>query len=240
MKSPPVTDAHIWKSDEMVSRWLEREDERERGRVAERMLMADLLPFAAENDFTFLDLGAGTGAASQPVLARYPNCHAILADFSPQMIREGQVALEPYAQRIQYVEFDMLSGEWPSAIPARLDAVITSLCVHHLPDERKQALFAEIHDHLAVGGWYLNYDPIRAEDPAVGAVWERVNDRRDPAAARRRTHPTPAERAQYENHIRHIIPLRPQLEYLRAAGFTAVDVYWKSLDNVVYGGCRAS
>ena len=55
-----------------------------------------------------------------------------------------------FAGRYRYVEFDMSAGgEWPAAIPVALDAVVTSMCVHHLPDQRKQGLFAEIYDHLA-------------------------------------------------------------------------------------------
>ena len=38
--------------------------------------------------------------------------------------------------------------------------------------------------------------------------------------------------------MRYIIPLGPQLEYLRSAGFEGVDVYWKQLENVIYGGRR--
>ena len=86
------------------------------------------------------------------------------------------------------------------------------MCVHHLPDERKQGLFAEILDHLAPGGWYLNYDPVRAEDPVVEATWARVSDHDDPDAAARRRHRTPPDQARWDNHVRYIIPLGPQLE----------------------------
>jgi hypothetical protein len=40
--------------------------------------------------------------------------------------------------------------------------------------------------------------------------------------------------------LRFLAPLGPQLDYLRSAGFQGVDVYWKRLDYVVYGGCRPS
>ena len=96
------------------------------------------------------------------------------------MMRAGEREMQRFAGRYRYVEFDMSAGEWPAAIPAALDAVVTSMCVHHLPDERKQGLFAEILDHLAPGGWYLNYDPVRAEDPVVEATWARVSDHDDP------------------------------------------------------------
>ena len=74
--------------------------------------------------------------------------------------------MRPYSGRYRYVEFDMSVGaEWPAAIPVALDAVVTSMCVHHLPDERKQGLFAEIFDRLVPGGWYLNYDPVPRRIP---------------------------------------------------------------------------
>jgi SAM-dependent methyltransferase len=132
----------------------------------------------------------------------------------------------------------MSTGGWPAEIPETVDAVVTSLCIHHLPDERKQGLFAEILGHLAPGGWYLNYDPVQPADPVVGKVWERVAEFGNPEAARKRLHPTDDERARHENHVRYIIPLGQQLDYLRAAGFDGIDVYWKRLEYVIYGGCR--
>ena len=57
-------------------------------------------------------------------------------------------------------------------------------------------------------------------------------------AASKRLHRTPLEQARWDNHVRYIIPLGPQLEYLRSAGFEGVGVYWKHLENVIYGGRR--
>jgi hypothetical protein len=79
---------------------------------------------------------------------------------------------------------------------------------------------------------------VRAEDPVVEATWARVNDQRDPEAASKRQQRTPQEQARYDNHVRHMIPLAQQLGYLRSAGFQGIDVYWKNLENVIYGGRR--
>jgi tRNA (cmo5U34)-methyltransferase len=232
------TNATIWQSEEIVQTWAAEEKKRERNRTAQRRFMAVLLPFGEQEAFTFLDLGAGTGAASRAILDLHPRSTAILADFSSQMMAAGEPEMQPFAGRYRYVEFDMSTGEWPAAIPAALDAVVTSMSVHHLPDERKQGLFAEIFDHLVPGGWYLNYDPVRAGDPVVEATWERVSDYYDPEAASKRLHRTPQQQARYDNHVRYMIPLSQQLEYLRSAGFRGIDVYWKQLENVIYGGCR--
>jgi tRNA (cmo5U34)-methyltransferase len=233
------TNAAVWKTDIGVNFWKSTAGDRERRRAGHRTLMAELLPFGSDEPFTFVDLGAGTGAASRTVLDHFAGAHAILADFSPQMMAQGGVELEPYAGRYTYVEFDLTrSGTWPAQIPVPVDAVISSLCVHHLNDARKQTLFSEILDHLAPGGWYLNYDPVMPPDPVVAQAWLRAGDRRDPDAAGKRAHRTPEEQFRFENHVRYMIPLDPQVGFLRAAGFEGVDVYWKELDFVIYGGRR--
>ncbi len=236
----PADDANaaIWRSDEMVEHWVAGVDDRARGRAPQWRLMAELLPFATHDTFTFLDLGAGTGAAARVLLDFFPASRAVLADFSERMIDEGTRALAPYEGRFEFVTFDMAGGDWPPDLPAPFDAVVTSQSVHHVADERKRTLFAEILDRLAPGGWYLNFDPVATDDPLVEAAWRRVNDRRDPAAAAHRAHRTPEEAARWENHVRHLAPLDRQVGDLRAAGFEAVDVYWKQLDYVIYGGRR--
>ena len=233
------TNATIWKSDATAQEWVNTMDARERKRAEQLAFMARLLPFEPDDAFTVLDLGAGTGAAARAVLDAYPGAQAILADFSPQMMAQGVTELAPYEGRYSYVEFDLTSsGDWPAGIPVPVDAVISSLSVHHLKDDRKQSLFREIHGHLAPGGWYLNYDPVAPSDPVVEEAWLRAGDRRDPAAADKRAHRTAEEQFRYENHVRYMIPLDQQIGYLRTAGFEGVDVYWKELDYVIYGGRR--
>ena len=238
MTEPADTNAAIWKSAEGVGAWAAEAEAQERKRVAHRRFMASLLPFAEQQEFTVLDLGAGTGAASRTILDLYPRSTAVLADFSAEMMRAGEREMQRFAGRYRYVEFDMAAGEWPAAIPAALDAVVTSMCVHHLTDDRKQSLFAEIFDHLAPGGWYLNYDPVRGDDPVVEATWQRVADHDDPEVAARQGHWRHHNQEHWANHVRYMIPLAPQLGFLRSAGFEGVDVYWKQLENVIYGGRR--
>lgn len=232
------TNEAIWKSRRGVSDWISRAEEREGRRAAQRHLMAALLPFSDGDEFTLLDLGAGTGAAARAVLDRYPAATAILAEYSPQMTEEGTRALAGYRGRYRYVGFDLATGPWPDDIPDEVDAVITSMCMHHLPDPRKQRLFAEILARLVPGGWFLNFDPVTTEDGLVAAAWQRAEERLDPSEAARRRPRTPEERQRHENHVRYISPLPGQLGFLRDAGFEGIDVYWKNLDQVIYGGRR--
>jgi len=238
MNQPADTNAAIWQSSEMAETWAAEAAERERRNSAPWRFMTVLLPFGGQDAFTFLDLGAGTGGLSRAILDAHPRSTAVLADFSAAMMGAGEREMEPFAGRYRYVEFDLQAGDWPGGVPGSVDAVVTSLCVHHLTDERKQGLFGEILRRLVPGGWYLNYDPVRTDDPVVAAAWERATERRDPKLAHKRSHQTPEEKVRWENHVRHMMPLAPQLEYLRSAGFEGVDVYWRRLDFVIYGGRR--
>ncbi len=235
---PAENNAAIWTDAAQVADWVASSTQRERTRSLHRQVIVDLLPFADDEEFTFVDLGAGTGAASRAVLDRYRSAKAVLADFSPQMMAEGLSSLAPYEGRFRYVTMDLESPGWPDDLPQSAHAVISSLCVHHVPDERKKQLFAEILEHLEPGGWYLNYDPVGATSPVVADAWQRVGDRRDPNAPAARANRTPEQQKRWENHIRHISPLDPQLRWLEDAGFEAVDVYWKDLENAIFGGRR--
>ncbi|WP_407341882.1 class I SAM-dependent methyltransferase [Pengzhenrongella phosphoraccumulans] len=231
------TNAGIWKSKAIVESREATAGGREQRNAAQWRLMGELLPFGEQDPFTFLDLGAGTGPAARTILGQYPCSSAILTDFSLPMMATGAVEMMPFAGRFEYVEFDMSTNNWPDAIPRMVDAVVTSMCIHHMPDRRKQGLFAEILDHLVPGGWYLNYDSVSSEDQVVADAWQRVGDL-DPETKRVRLHGTEQERVRRENHLRYVIPLAQQLDYLQSAGFGGIDVYWKRLEDVIYGGRR--
>jgi len=94
-------------------------------------------------------------------------------------------------------------------------------------------------ESLVPGGWHLSYDPVRSDDPVVAAAaWERVADREDPEAARKGAHRSHEEQARRADHLRYLIPLGQQLAYLRSARFEGIDVYWKRLEYLIYGGYR--
>lgn len=230
--------AAVWKSDDGVATWLSGSADRERQRGQQRRLMADLLPFAADEDFVVVDLGAGTGAAAAAVLERYPRATALLAEYSPQMVAAGTEALAAHRGRFRYVEFDLAGEGWPAGIPERVGAVVSSMCLHHLPDARKASLCAEVLARLEPGGWFLDLDVATAEDPVVADAWRRAEERRDPAAAHPQQHRSADEQHRYDNHVRFISPVSRRLAFLRAAGFEGVDTFWRRLDSVLIGGRR--
>ncbi len=235
MEPQQDTNAAIWRSPETIRARQAALERRHSKHAAQWQLLGELLPFGPEDAFTFADLGAGTGSAAQVVLGMYPRSTAVLTDFSAPMMAAGEAEMARFAGRFSYVEFDMSAPDWPTAVPGTLDAVVTSMCIHHLPDDRKQGLFSEIFEHLAPGGWYLNYDAAAAPSRVAEEAWQRVTDL-DPEELRVRLHGTREEQARRENHLQYVIPLPQQLAYLQGAGFEGIDVYWKLLDSVIYGG----
>lgn len=230
--------AAIWQSEAGVAQYVSKQEAREAKRKAQWRLMGQILPYADDEAFTFCDIGAGTGAAARSILELFPAATAILADFSEQMMDEAKKAMAPFDGRYSFASFDMTTGDWPDAIPNDLSAIVTSQCVHHIPDERKAGLFHEIFEHLRPGGWYVNFDPIKPPNKVVGAAWDRAALRLDPATVEQEQHRTPEEERRHHNHVRYMIPLAPQLEMLERAGFAGIDIYYKHLDMVVYGGCK--
>ncbi len=232
------TNDAVWKSDRGVSHWVSTAGDRERRRVDQRRLMAELLPFDDAEPFTFVDLGAGTGAAARAVLDRFPGSRAVLADYSVQMMEQGRRELAAYGDRFTYVEFDLARGPWPVGLPAEVDAVISSLCVHHLPDPRKRACSARSWSTWPPGpgtSTTTRSPPGTPSSRRPGSAPATVRTPKPRANAGNRS---AEEQERYENHVRYMIPLAPQLDMLGDAGFEAIDVYWKQLDLVIYGGRR--
>src|SRR5262249_61744057 len=93
-------------------------------------------------------------------------------------------------------------------------------------------------DPRAGGGGSANQARGGPTDPVGRAVGQGGGTRYAREMVGRRLHRTFEEGPRHENHVRHMILLTQQLEYLRAAGFQGIDVYWKRLEWVVYGGGR--
>src|SRR5436190_1928309 len=127
------TNAAIWKSAEAVEAWTAEAERQELSRQAHRRFLALLLPFADRDEFTFLDLGAGTGAASRVILDLYPRSTAILADYSAEMMRVGEREMQPFAGRYRYVEFDMSDGGEAAGLDAAGSRALGQPCALHNP-----------------------------------------------------------------------------------------------------------
>jgi tRNA (cmo5U34)-methyltransferase len=114
-------------------------------------MLLEALPEQVER---FLDLGTGDGRPLALVPEHHPCAEGVGLDSSrPTLDR----AAERFAEHplITVREHDLTD---PLCEPAPVDAVVSALAIHHLPDQRKRTLFGEIHALLAPGGAFVNLD----------------------------------------------------------------------------------
>lgn len=191
-----------WGDPERVVEYLSREIPHRH--LAEEMLL-EALPPRVER---FLDLGTGDGRLLALIRRSNPKAIAVGIDTSEPMLARA-------AERFDadpLVELRVHNLELPLADSGPFDAVVSGLAIHHLEDERKRALFDEIHSLLVPGGVFANLDLAAS---ASAHLHERF--RREIG----RIEDDPTDR---------LADFSEQLGWLREAGFAEVDCHFKWLE----------
>src|SRR5579859_4407738 len=186
--------------------------DREEGKRDEELrTLVSLLSFEVDQPIQVLELGAGHGLLTRLVLERFPLAHVLALDLNPAMIAEGRQRLAAFGPRIDYRPWDLAEPGWPASADGPFDATISSLALHHLVRERKSELARQIFQRLRPGGFFLNLDYVGARSDRLATRYEHA--RQQPGDG--------------HGGSQHGDPLEPQLDDLRSAGFTDVEVFWK-------------
>jgi tRNA (cmo5U34)-methyltransferase len=155
--------------------------------------------------------------------------------------------LAPFGGRASVAAFDLGGSAWWPLV-AGVDAVVSSLAVHHLDGPGKRRLFEVIGARLSSRGTLLLADlvePQRAEAAEVFAAgWDRAAERQAqaPSGSARALEEFRATRwniFRYPDPTDMPSPLADQLQWLTAAGFLGVDCFWLRAGHAIYGGYRA-
>lgn len=210
--------------------------------------LLSLVPFAKDQAFGAVELGCGEGFLSHALLEAFPCSSVLSLDGSEEMRAMTARRLSNHPGRFEVAAFELGSPSWWP----RLDGagtVISSLCLHHLPDQGKQRLYRRIFNALGPGGAFLVIDLL---EPSHGRARELFADQWD-AAARRRSIDLTGTEALYErflaerwNHYRYPdsvdlpSPLPAHLNWLREAGFESADAFSISAGHAVFGGFKDS
>ena len=190
----------------------------------------------------FLDLGAGGGAFAELVMEVHPEATGVLVDFSEPMVAAAKRRLVPYAGRWEYVLGDLSDAAWSEGLPAgRYDAVVSAFSIHHLPNERKRAVYGEAYDLLEPGGMFLNWEHVAATGLGDGMLEEWMVDNLV-AAERDRPDPRPDDEVvrDYLDAADDDILADPhvQCDWLREAGFEEVAVFFQVPEIAIFGGVK--
>lgn len=226
---------HHWKDPDRVQEYVARMDRASDERASQLALLVGLIPFAADHELRLLDVGAGYGAVAAAVLQAFPNAQATLLDVSDEMIRVGGERMAPYAGRYRYVHGDFADGQLPADLAGDFDAIVSSLAIHHLPAGGKQALYADCVGRLSAEGCFFNLDIVGPPDHELGELYRALaaQDRRE----RGEKEPSYARTASGGHG--EFQPLADHLTWLREAGLTHVDCFWKRLGMALFGGYKA-
>jgi len=192
----------------------------------------------------FCDLGAGDGAFSDLLMDLFPESNGVLVDFSEPMLAAAERRLALKRGRWRIVRADLSEREWLNGLREgeRFDAVVSRLCIHHLPDERKLALYGEAFELLEPGGLFLNWEHVSDGGLAEG-LFEEFFVERLLEAERERENPRSPDIVVREYHDAQeediLLDAETQCDWLREIGFDQVDVYFKLPGLAIFGGVRA-
>jgi tRNA (cmo5U34)-methyltransferase len=190
--------------------------------------LLDLIPFARDDRFAFLDLGAGTGLVSALIRQRFPDTEAHLLDISEKMLAKAKQRFEN-DNGIHFYVRDY-SRE---ALPGPFPLIVSAMSIHHLSDQQKQTLMQRIFDGLTPGGCFIHAELVLGATPATEACYQRY--------WRKHLEATGIEKEELDAIYQRMASDRPamleyQLAWMRSAGFTDVDCFFKRYNFAVYAG----
>ena len=111
----------------------------------------------------FLELGAGTGAATRPVLATFPKSRVTALDLSGPYLKVAQERLRKFP-RVDYAQGDATNLSYKDA---SFDAVYSVYVMHELPGPERAAMVREAYRVLKPGGVLVLADSIQMGDEPV-------------------------------------------------------------------------
>lgn len=127
-----------WRRADGVARWLGTRGGLAPAKEAEEVIMEHVLPATVTR---VLDLGTGDGRLIATILQSRPRAAVVGLDISDALLDSARATLEG-ADGVLLRTHDLMEA-LPSNL-GRFDGVVSGLAIHHLPDDRKRSLFAEV------------------------------------------------------------------------------------------------
>lgn len=213
-----------------------------------REMMATVVaavPFAPGEAFRIVELGSGEGRLAESLLEAFPASTIVALDGSESMRASATARLERFGTRANVRRFALETLDWWDVMFGA-DLVVSSLCLHHLNDAKKQYLYKAVADRIAPRGALIVADLVEPSDSASRRVaedaWDLAAKEQADAIGRPDLYARFLETRW--NCFRHPDPvdqpssLFHHLVWLKHAGFSAVDCLWLFAGHAVFGGFR--
>jgi tRNA (cmo5U34)-methyltransferase len=215
-------------------------------RAAQLETICQLLP-ATPEPFHVVELCCGEGLLAHAILERFARCSFHGYDGSSTMLEATRAVLRPFGARFTLHLFDLAAANWRS-FPWPVQAVVSSLAIHHLDGDQKRALYRDLYRLLDPGGALIIADliqPVHAVGVQLAArVWDEAVRQTALAldgnlAAFDTFQSDQWNIYHYPDPMDQPSGLYEQLRWLEDAGFSAVDIYWLKAGHAIYGGWKA-
>lgn len=202
-------------------------------------------PFTAADPITILELGSGDGRLAAALLTVFPRATLTALDGSESMRRDTSTRLAVFGDRARVAAFDVAALDWWDRMFG-VDLIVSSLCLHHLNDAKKQYLYKAAAERLSSRGALLIADLIDPQHPASRRLaadqWDaQARLQADALGAPelfQRFVETRWNHCHFPDEADQPSALFHHLIWLRHAGFAAVDCCWLHAGHAVFGGFK--
>jgi tRNA (cmo5U34)-methyltransferase len=217
------------------------------GREQQMRIMVDLLK-GLPQPCLVLELCCGEGFLAEMLLEAFPEITLLGMDGSRLMLERAQERLSHFTRRVQLSAFDLADRSW-RRLERPVQAVLSSLAIHHLDGEGKQGLFQDVYAMLAVGGTFIIADMVEPASPPGRKVAADALDE----VVRQRSLELDGSTAALDffldegwntyryfdpDDIDHPSPLFDQLRWLGQAGFVDIDVHYMKAGHALFSGWK--
>ncbi|WP_459201728.1 class I SAM-dependent methyltransferase [Methanococcus sp. CF] len=116
-----------------------------------------VLSFIPNGNIKILELGSGTGYLTSKIVKLNPSAEITCIDLSEGMINVAK--RKPELSSVKFIEGDF-RNVWGEGT---FDVILSTLCLHHLPDNDRQNILEKINDSLNPEGVFINGDVFLGE-----------------------------------------------------------------------------
>lgn len=190
-----------------------------------------IIPFKKEDNFSVLDLGAGTGLLTSFITGAFPNSRVTLMDVSPGMLAKAKERFASAGDKISYSNTDFNKDP----LPGRFDIIVSALAIHHTPENELQKVFGKAYDALEKEGMFINADQTLGSSRRIENIYQ---DNWLKSIRKNGCTEDDVNAAVERMKADRTATLRTQLDLMEAAGFREVECWFKNYRFAVYSGIR--
>ena len=209
-----MSQVNLWTSAEHALGYLAKADRIPHRTEGEAVLLGEV-PKTVKR---ILDVGTGDGRLLGLLKCDRPNVSSVAIDFSPPMLEKVRIRFAD-DKNVTVIEHNF---DAPLPDLGKFDAVVSSFAIHHVIDDRKRSLYAEIFNLLNPGGIFCNLEHVASATPALHQKFrEAIGEGDSP-----------------DDPSNKLLDVETQLCWFRELGFTDADCYWKWLELALLIGVK--